>query len=241
MASGHVAERELARGCPSCRSPGVRDWQHHGHQRQGLCDGCLRIYITGKQLWAKRYSGPTNTAVAVAIARGGATVYVTGTSVSVGGGTGYAAVAYDTATGRRLGAEIRRESLVMSAEDSCRDEDARPGTDADPLSCIGRRGTVAVQFRGTGGGHDHGTSPYSVHEDDQPAPNQIAQVRHVDVKLAPLGLESGQARRVRVGVTAVQYGVQLDAVRRGGLSDHRSGRYHTEGHYRGRKRDREAA
>jgi PQQ-like domain len=59
----------------------------------------------GTQLWASRYNDPGNgvdDATSVAVSPAGTTVFVTGYSTGAGSVSGYATVAYDTATGQRL-------------------------------------------------------------------------------------------------------------------------------------------
>ena len=64
--------------------------------------------VPGGQLWVSRYNGPasggepaTDAAISVAVSPGGSAVFVTGISVG-SGGSDYATVGYDTATGAQL-------------------------------------------------------------------------------------------------------------------------------------------
>jgi DNA-binding beta-propeller fold protein YncE len=62
---------------------------------------------TGTQLWVTRYNGPSNPGdgaggISVAVAPGGRTVFVTGTSSKPNSVSGYATIAYRAATGTQL-------------------------------------------------------------------------------------------------------------------------------------------
>jgi outer membrane protein assembly factor BamB len=60
---------------------------------------------TGARLWTQRYNGPANHSdvpTAVAVSPAGTTVFVTGLSETGTGGSGYATIAYNAATGAQL-------------------------------------------------------------------------------------------------------------------------------------------
>jgi outer membrane protein assembly factor BamB len=73
---------------------------------------------TGAQLWAKVYRSPgrTNRACSVAVSPTGTTVFVTGTSGSLGAGTSeYATIAYNAATGAQQWLKLYKSSAGADA------------------------------------------------------------------------------------------------------------------------------
>ena len=71
---------------------------------------------TGRQLWVARYNGPANgddSATAITVSPGGATVFVTGTISGAGSAAAdYATLAYSAATGRRLWVSIHKKGFA---------------------------------------------------------------------------------------------------------------------------------
>ena len=108
--------------------------------------------VTGDQLWATRYNGPSNGiefSLALDVSPDGSSVYVTGGSQGVGTSFDYATVAYDADSGEELW--VARYNGPTGGSDTAQSVDVSPD---------GSRVIVTGSGPGTSTGNDYATVAY---------------------------------------------------------------------------------